>query len=188
MVIENVYTQNNFLSIVGSLIIVTSFILDSIFSYAQKRWKYREYENIEWQSNQTLQLQRLAYEESGQGEWSRCLDAVPITGTDQELCPLNLADPEHPLLRQSLSPRPSKEDPMPTGFAHGHPANSIIQGAEELQGEDMSQNTIVSPTEFSRYASTSDDDLSFSTHNPSFPPRASCIPEVGHSASLSDRF
>ncbi|KAI0977246.1 hypothetical protein F4678DRAFT_477341 [Xylaria arbuscula] len=98
-----------FTYIVGTLIIVTSFVLDPILSFAQKRWKNREYENLEWACNETLQLQRLAYEESGQGDWSKCMDSIPVTAADQELAPLNLSDPEHPLLHPPTSPRPSKE-------------------------------------------------------------------------------
>ncbi|KAI1324061.1 hypothetical protein F5Y16DRAFT_382031 [Xylariaceae sp. FL0255] len=45
----------------------------------------RLYVNIEWKCNETLQLQRLAYEESGQRTRSKCLSAVPITSADQEL-------------------------------------------------------------------------------------------------------
>ncbi|KAI1327697.1 hypothetical protein F5Y16DRAFT_420765 [Xylariaceae sp. FL0255] len=93
-----------FTYIIGSIIIVISFILNPILMCAQKRWKNREYENVEWICNETLQLQRLAYEESGQGEWPKCLGSVPITDKDQKLGPFNLSDPEHPLLHAPESP------------------------------------------------------------------------------------
>lgn len=89
-----------------------SFVIDPLFSCAQKRWKYREYENLEWISNETLQLQRLAYDESGQGEWSKCTDTIPVTAPDQRLGPLNLSDPEHPRLNHPRSPRSSKDIPL----------------------------------------------------------------------------
>ncbi|KAI0549781.1 hypothetical protein F4679DRAFT_545541 [Xylaria curta] len=98
-----------FTYITGLFIIVLSFAIEPVLSCAQKRWKNREYENLEWISNETLQLQRLAYEESGQGDWSKCLDSIPVTIANQELGPINLSDPEHPMLRRPKSPQSSKE-------------------------------------------------------------------------------
>ncbi|KAI0411567.1 hypothetical protein F5X98DRAFT_380641 [Xylaria grammica] len=100
-----------FTYITGFLITILSLAIDPILDYAQRRWKYREYENLEWISNETLQLQRLAYDESGQGEWSKCTDYVPVTAPDEKLGILNLADPEHPRLRQPKPPRSSKKIP-----------------------------------------------------------------------------
>ncbi|KAI1361337.1 hypothetical protein F5Y08DRAFT_347954 [Xylaria arbuscula] len=97
-----------FTYIVGTIIIVASYVLDPILSFAQKRWKNREYENLEWACNETLQLQRLAYEESGQGDWSKRTDSIPVTAAYQELAPLDVSDPQHPLLRPPTSLRPSK--------------------------------------------------------------------------------
>ncbi|GAP86704.1 hypothetical protein SAMD00023353_2000220 [Rosellinia necatrix] len=101
----------------GVLIIILSLVLDPILSYSQKRWKNREYENLEWACNETLQLQRLAYEESGQGDWSACIDSVPVTTAEQELAPLNVMDPKHPRLRRFKLPDSSKEFPV------SHPSN-----------------------------------------------------------------
>ncbi|KAI0486830.1 hypothetical protein F4859DRAFT_527004 [Xylaria cf. heliscus] len=98
------------------LIIILSSLLEPIFSCAQRRWKNREHENLEWVSNETLQLQRFAYEGSGQGDWSKCLDSIPVTAADQELGPLNLSDPKHPRLRHPRSPRSSKRIPSSLSF------------------------------------------------------------------------
>ncbi|TGJ84886.1 hypothetical protein E0Z10_g3891 [Xylaria hypoxylon] len=137
-----------FTYITGSLIIIASFVLEPLLSYVQKRWKKREYENLEWMTNQTLQLQRLAYEESGQGEWSKCLDSIPVTASDQELSPLNLTDPEHPRLRHPQSPRFSKE--IPFSFAFGEEHGDVFNGQGEggLQEEEEYQDVQVSPLEF----------------------------------------
>ncbi|TRX96875.1 hypothetical protein FHL15_002181 [Xylaria flabelliformis] len=127
--------------ITGFLVILLSFALEPILSCAQRRWKNREYENLEWISNETLQLQRLAYEESGQGDWSKCLDSIPITLADQELGPLNLSDPEHPMLHHSRSPRSSKENP---GLSSLHDASTEVvtdQGDGEIQEEGQRQDS-----------------------------------------------
>ncbi|KAI0185692.1 hypothetical protein EV127DRAFT_502343 [Xylaria flabelliformis] len=129
-----------FTYITGFLVILLSFALEPILSCAQRRWKTREYENLEWMSNETLQLQRLAYEESGQGDWSKCLDSIPITLADQELGPLNLTDPEHPMLHHSRSPRSSKGIP---GFSSLHDACTEVvtdQGDGGIQEEGQHQD------------------------------------------------
>ncbi|KAI1321899.1 hypothetical protein F5Y16DRAFT_388268 [Xylariaceae sp. FL0255] len=90
--------------ITGSLIILMSFALGPILSHISKRepetwWKKKTYADLEWRCDETLQLQRLAFEESGQGEWLKCMSDVPVTATVQYLGPLNLSDPKHPRLR-----------------------------------------------------------------------------------------
>ncbi|KAJ2988175.1 hypothetical protein NUW58_g4116 [Xylaria curta] len=104
-----------FTYIVGTLIVIISFVLEPILSYAQKRWKYREYENLEWISNGTLNLQRLAYDESGQGNWSKCTEPVPVTNANELLGSLDLTNLEHPKLsRSSASITPIKQVSGPT--------------------------------------------------------------------------
>ncbi|KAI0435284.1 hypothetical protein F5Y09DRAFT_349536 [Xylaria sp. FL1042] len=99
-----------FTYIIGVLIIIISFVLEPILSCAQKRWKYQEYENLEWISNETLHLQRLAYDECGQGTWSNCTESIPVTDADEFLGPLDVTDLEHPKLNKSnISVTPIKE-------------------------------------------------------------------------------
>ncbi|KAI0472517.1 hypothetical protein F4859DRAFT_522420 [Xylaria cf. heliscus] len=116
-----------FIYITGFLIIVVSFVLDPLFTCAQRRWKYREYENLEWISNETLQLQRLAYDESGQGRWSKCTNTIPVTAPDQKLGALNLEDPEHPRLSHPRSPHSSKYIPVPSLVIQVGDGNNDIQ-------------------------------------------------------------
>ncbi|KAI1733797.1 hypothetical protein F4680DRAFT_471702 [Xylaria scruposa] len=129
-----------FTYITGLFIILLSFALQPVLSCAQKRWKNREYENLEWISNETLQLQRLAYEESGQGDWSKCLDSIPVMIDDQELGPLNLSDPEHPMLRHPRSPRSSKEIRRLSSHHDGRTEVLTDQGDGEIQEEMQHQD------------------------------------------------
>lgn len=121
-----------------------SWVLDPILLCAQKRWKNREYENLEWACNETLQLQRLAYEESGQGDWSGCINSVPVTAADQELAPLNLLDPEHPRLRHPRSPRSSKEFQNPVTLTGVCSLETLVSQRDEASQED---EACVSPLE-----------------------------------------
>ncbi|KAI0517573.1 hypothetical protein F5B22DRAFT_654790 [Xylaria bambusicola] len=128
----------HFTYIIGFLIIIASLVIDPLFTCAQKRWKYREYENLEWISNETLQLQRLAYDESGQGEWSKCTDTIPITVPDQKLGSLNLTNLEHPRLSHPRSPRSSKDIPMSSLVIQGRNENNCNH--EELGVNENDEN------------------------------------------------
>ncbi|KAF4545509.1 Fumonisin biosynthetic transcription factor [Lasiodiplodia theobromae] len=84
---------------IGSAIIVLSYVLEPVVSYFQRRRNLDPYARLEWASNETLQLQRLAHEELGVGSWRRCLEAVPTTGRGEMLAVLDVGDLEHPRLR-----------------------------------------------------------------------------------------
>ncbi|KAI0538441.1 hypothetical protein GGR58DRAFT_526242 [Xylaria digitata] len=129
-----------FTYLTGLLVIILSLVMDSLFSCAQKRWKYKEYENLEWISNETLQLQRLAYDESGQAEWSNCTDSIPVTAPGQNLGSFNLNDLEHPRIGRPRSPRPSKEIHPPAFIIHAPDVSSERFG-EEHDGEVGEQNS-----------------------------------------------
>ncbi|KAJ8127569.1 hypothetical protein O1611_g6069 [Lasiodiplodia mahajangana] len=80
---------------------------------SQRRWGKDGHQRLEWITNGALQLQRLAHEELGIGEWENCDTSIPITRRLEELATLDLTDPNHPryLPRQEgivdLSPRPA---------------------------------------------------------------------------------
>ncbi|KAF2969823.1 hypothetical protein GQX73_g3789 [Xylaria multiplex] len=129
-----------FIYITGFLIILASFVIDPLFTCAQKRWKYREYENLEWISNETLQLQRLAYDESGQGRWSKCTDTIPVTAPDEKLGSLNLADLEHPRLSHPRSAHSSEYTPVLSLVIQGRDRNSDIQETPNVQNVGAGDN------------------------------------------------
>ncbi|KAI1363845.1 hypothetical protein F5Y08DRAFT_354131 [Xylaria arbuscula] len=122
-----------FIYITGFLTIVASLVIDPLFTCAQKRWKYREYENLEWISNETLQLQRLAYDESGQGAWSKCTDTIPVTASGQKLGSLNLEDLEHPRLSHTKSPHTREDIPVSSLVTQGTDGESEVQETPDIQ-------------------------------------------------------
>lgn len=92
-----------FLLIFGVLAVAISFSLEPILSCLQRRAGLYHYSCSEWSINQTLQLQRLAYEEAGTGgKWSHTNEYVPIAEAGQNLALLDLLDPSHPRLSAPL--------------------------------------------------------------------------------------
>lgn len=63
----------------------------------RRRRKHGEYANLEWITNGTLQLHRLAHED-GERRWDGSTDTVPTTEPDVLLTSLNIADLKHPIL------------------------------------------------------------------------------------------
>ena len=87
-----------FTYITGALIIIISFALDHILKFLHNRYKYKNYAYLEWTTNGTLQLHRLAQEERDMGTWSGAVDTVPITNGDDMLASLDIVDLKHPIL------------------------------------------------------------------------------------------
>lgn len=54
-------------------------MLEPIFECLARRRKYEEYKYLEWTGNETLQLQRMAYQGLGSEAWSGYTDSVPKT-------------------------------------------------------------------------------------------------------------
>jgi hypothetical protein len=79
-----------FIFVVGTLIIMASFIVEPILGCRQKRHKYKPYKLREWQTDETLQLQRLGYQGLEKGTWSHGTDSIPLPRTDELLEPLAL--------------------------------------------------------------------------------------------------
>ncbi|KAI0185775.1 hypothetical protein EV127DRAFT_473165 [Xylaria flabelliformis] len=94
-----------FTYVLGLVIIAVSFCLEEVLTLLQKHRNYKTYANLEWATNTTLQLHRLANEEMFGGlEWSHCVDAIPTTQAGACLASLNISDTKHPILakRDSL--------------------------------------------------------------------------------------
>lgn len=55
---------------------------------------------LEWVTNDTFQLQRLAHEELGCGRWESGADDIPRTAMGDRLALLDVSDLEHPKLQK----------------------------------------------------------------------------------------
>jgi hypothetical protein len=106
-----------FIYIVGLALVAISLTLEPWLRWWHQRRGRRSpssademvstYQDIEWTANNTMQLQRLAYESAGIGEWTRCNHDIPITTkVETTLCALDLGTRGHPRLclgRQQLN-------------------------------------------------------------------------------------
>jgi hypothetical protein len=81
--------------VVGVLIILVSALLPTFFKTIHPKTLYK---NLEWTTNDTLQLQRLAHEALGKGTWTGAQQNYPKTKAGEVLATLDVTDPEHPRL------------------------------------------------------------------------------------------
>ena len=82
---------------VGGAIIFTSFILESLVAFIQRKWKKGEYARLNWILDDKLQLQRMVFEEVGMGTWH--LDkSVPVTNKGEKFGGWEGVDVDHPRL------------------------------------------------------------------------------------------
>lgn len=81
---------------IGGLIMITSYALPFIF----ERWlRKNSYEVLEWKTNDSLQLQRLAHEAIGSGTWQGGANACPTTDPEELPAILDITEPGHPKLK-----------------------------------------------------------------------------------------
>lgn len=121
-IVSNGYSSFNVLGlslilILGVAIIILDIGLEPTIAWYQSR-KYRKYQlqdqsygrdekvahplygAIEWSQTSIMQLQRMAHEESGYGDWSNCNRDVPVTEPGQLIASLDLRKVNHPSLKQ----------------------------------------------------------------------------------------
>ncbi|KAI1809827.1 hypothetical protein GGS20DRAFT_570297 [Poronia punctata] len=85
-----------FTFVVGFLIVLFSYIQEPLSTWIFKKRGRKPYQHLEWTTNATLQLYRLAQEEMGWGTWSDCTELVPTTKDDDMLGCVDITDPKHP--------------------------------------------------------------------------------------------
>ncbi|KAI8954984.1 hypothetical protein F4801DRAFT_530677 [Xylaria longipes] len=108
----------------GLLVVSVSLSIEHIARFLQRYAKLHPYSRLEWVSNGTLQLQRLAHEELGFGEWTGADETVPTTASHTQLARLDISDLRHPRLLQHSG---RKEESRPSC-----PTNSESDAEEEL--------------------------------------------------------
>ncbi|KAL9026518.1 MAG: hypothetical protein Q9180_007472 [Flavoplaca navasiana] len=86
--------------IIGTILIITSWTLDTCVRYIRGKKKSNQYKSLQWIVDEKLQLQRLAYEEAGQGHWREGASTVPLTEKDDKIGLPRNANMEHPRLSQ----------------------------------------------------------------------------------------
>ncbi|KAI1269234.1 hypothetical protein F5Y18DRAFT_423478 [Xylariaceae sp. FL1019] len=115
---ENVFCQNQkirstgytsfslfgllFTYISGFIIIAVSLLIEPLFWVLYKNFGYKPYATLEWTTNTTLQLQRLAHEGIGIGTWSRGTEKIPVTRSADLLGVIDMTAMSHPVLSSQV--------------------------------------------------------------------------------------
>ncbi|KAK3317247.1 hypothetical protein B0T19DRAFT_488545 [Cercophora scortea] len=68
-----------FVLVGGLVVIITSYVLEPVLHFVERRRMNNHYKHMEWIANETLHLQNLGFQGLGRGTWSRYTDDVPIT-------------------------------------------------------------------------------------------------------------
>ncbi|CBY00829.1 predicted protein [Plenodomus lingam JN3] len=88
-------------------------LISAILPWTTERMQRNKnaFSSIEWVTNATLQLQRLAHEAIGVGDWEGACDDYPRTRESSVLAVLDITDRKHPVLRlpQAADIRNEKE-------------------------------------------------------------------------------
>ena len=87
--------------IVGSLLITINLVLSTVMGFIRQKRQWKAYKSLQWTLDDKLQLQRLAYEEAGQGQWSGGTDSVPVTRRGDKLGIPETVDGKHPRLSRA---------------------------------------------------------------------------------------
>ncbi|ETS78241.1 hypothetical protein PFICI_10303 [Pestalotiopsis fici W106-1] len=148
-----------FTYITGGLIVLVSLILEPIFDCLHSRSKYKQYKHLEWTTNETLQLHRLAHEGAGSQQWSGCTESAPTTAPEASLASLNIEDLAHPVLARTTKVEQevvqvtigSLDIDLGAKFqldmSDGKTAVYVKEGSEESADDDLTDN-------FGQYSST----------------------------------
>ncbi|KAI1847553.1 hypothetical protein JX266_006405 [Neoarthrinium moseri] len=126
-----------FVFITGSLIVAISYGLEPVLMLLHRRFKYQQYAQLEWVSDASLQLHRMAHEENGIKTWSRCTDTVPTVEPEIFLANLDITDLEHPILSHhvALDFETKVDNTSPTSDAEHLAPNSQIGSTQDLDSE-----------------------------------------------------
>lgn len=69
--------------IVGTIILITSIVLEPVVNYAHRHWARRyNYRRVQWILDGKFQLQRMAYESAGVGVWEKKDTNTPVTADE----------------------------------------------------------------------------------------------------------
>ena len=168
-IVSNSYSSFNVLGVglilaIGTLIIILDMGLGPTVAWWQ-RHKYAKhqahdtecgtteklsgplYGALEWSQKSILQLQRLAHESVGYGEWSGCDEAVPVTEQGQLLACLDLCDIKHPLFstRKLSSVSELEEQVLPSRPLSVKQINSGLETlASEIEVDNMGNSAVAS--------------------------------------------
>ena len=118
--------------IVGSMLITISLVLSTVMGSIRQKRHWKAYKSLQWTLDDKLQLQRLAYEEAGQGHWSGGTDSVPVTRQGDKLGVPETVDYRHPRFSRVWEQSVNDEEVTPEaeGLMHQQQMNHGIDVAQ----------------------------------------------------------
>lgn len=102
---------------IGGIVTCINVFIDTIADFIQRRFLHHgHYRNQQWILNEVLQLQRLAFEGVGMGEWSGTSSSIPVTRLGEQLDPFSNNGSKEALLPAVMTTvsRPSSTDRIST--------------------------------------------------------------------------
>jgi hypothetical protein len=84
---------------VGGLIILIWLVCETVIGFVQKKMHWGDYRRVRWVMDDKLQVQRMAFEGHGMGEWTNLSGMVPVTKQNEVFAGLEHVDPDEPRLR-----------------------------------------------------------------------------------------
>lgn len=118
--------------VLGGLIIIVSSLIEPLYTYLDRRRQKHRYRRLEWVTNETLQLQRMVYEELDLGTWSGASSHIPVTEKNEQLGVLDVSDERHPyMVRPTLSGSSERKGIESQSLANATSSSLLDQGASE---------------------------------------------------------
>ncbi|KUJ09083.1 uncharacterized protein LY89DRAFT_788489 [Mollisia scopiformis] len=139
----------------GGIIIILSLILEPLVNCIQGRRGINLYKRMEWATNETLQLQRLAHEEIGFGNWTETTSTVPVTKIGDLLAIMDVSDQDHPRLGRPILPEAETEKESKATAVHdeGVKVTPAITAASHGKAERTEGTTAIEHHEEDQMAS-----------------------------------
>ena len=109
--------------VLGVALILTSLVLPTAMELLRHRLEWKQHKSLQWTLDGKLQLQRLAYEEAGQGHWRGGAASVPLTRRNDLIGVPEGVDTTHPRLGRVRRP-----------FESGSVATGTLE-SESLMGD-----------------------------------------------------
>ncbi|KAL9621489.1 MAG: hypothetical protein Q9160_004019 [Pyrenula sp. 1 TL-2023] len=123
--------------VLGAIVILLELTIEPLFRYIQQHYRANLYKSLEWVTNETLQLQRLAHEELGAGTWVGTDEDLPTTEKDEPLAILDVSDDKHPRLvyrPESQSKEKPEDSEVGKCPSPSHTARVTTQESGSLDG------------------------------------------------------
>lgn len=130
--------------ILGAIMMFLALFIEEIFAWLCRHERFQRldklrYGQMEWHTNSTLQMQRLAHERLGAGTWKNGAGAVPVTGYGETLGVIDISDTKHPRLIHPNSASSSDANIVSTQTWEMHPKKDFSYA--EISSVPQTPNT-----------------------------------------------